>query len=279
MRKNAMLVMLIIALMISPLVASAQTMYVVTTHPDESIMMYTEPDYNAGEVITSIPSGAAVDVNIVMADVPWAQVSYDGFTGYVALENLSEQNPVTVSSNGQYVVPSVVPVQTMYVTSHNGGGVHLRTSPTLNEDNIITTVPYGAEVGIIMIMADGPWAELEYDGQVGYMMLDYLTDSVPAVHPHTAQQSTNSGNTQLEAELATLFSGFLDSAYDVVVVPASGETYVNMRWAPSLSAPIRREYNADAQLHVTGHNDTWAEVYDPEHDIHGFMETVFLANQ
>lgn len=273
MKKRIALVLLCMVMVFGAMPAMAESMYVVTAHPDESIYMYTEPDYNAGEIIIAIPSGAEVAVNIVMADVPWAEVSYGGYTGYVALESLSETQP----SGYVPFIPSGPVTKTMYVTSHDGDGVHMRKTPTVNDDgNIIMTVPYGAAVGVMTIMADIPWATIEYDGQIGYMMMDYLSNHEP--EPKQASSGESGGKTN-ETSLDAMFDGFDKDGYDANVEPAQGETYVNMRWAPTLSAPVRTTFGADATLWVSSDNGTWCEVYDANQDIHGFMESVFLKPQ
>lgn len=272
MKKRCAALLLCLAMMGGAVAAQAETMYVVTAHPNESIHMYTEPDYNAGSVLLSIPGGAEVTVRTVMADVPWAEVSYGGYTGYVAMENLSGTPP----GGGTPYVPTGPVIKTMYVTSHNGGGVHMRTAPTINDDNIIMTVPYGEPVGVMTIMADVPWATIEYDGRVGYMMMDYLSNHRPEPKAAASGEADSREN---ETSLRAMFERFGQSGFRALVTPAQGETYVNMRWAPTLSAPVRRQYNADAALWVSGENGTWSEVYDEARDIHGYMESVFLMPQ
>lgn len=274
MKRNTALVLMCVILLACGMPAIAESMYVVTTHPDESIYMYTEPDYNAGQIIIAVPSGAEVAVRTVMADVPWIEASYGGYTGYIALESLSDTPP------GGYVVP-VIPsgpvIKTMYVTSHNGEGVHMRTAPTINDDgNIIMTVPYGATVGVITIMADVPWATIEYNGNVGYMMMDYLSNHQPEPKEPISSSSGSSGGEENETSLDRMFDGFQKSGFSATVHPAEGETYVNMRWAPTLAAPVRTTYGENATLWVSDDNGTWSEVYDEAQDIHGFMESRFL---
>lgn len=272
MKKGSLLILLCLGLVLSTATGLAETMFVVTTHGDDFVNMYTEPDYSAGAIVISIPSGAEVAVRTVMADVPWAEVSYGGYTGYIALENLSQTRP----GSGTPYIPSGPVIKTMYVTSHDGDGVHMRTAPTINDDNIIMTVPYGEPVGVITIMADVPWAAIEYGGQVGYMMMDYLSNHAPEPRqaPSSEAESTENGTS-----MAAIFAGFQPHGYRAVVVPAQGETYVNMRWAPTLSAPVRVEYKADVTLWVSSENGTWSEVYDEALGIHGYMESVFLAQQ
>lgn len=270
MMKRSAMVLLCLAMVLGAVTAQADTMYVVTTHPDEFIFMRTEPDYNAGDNIIAVPSGAEVTVRTVMADVPWAEVSYGGYTGYIALENLTEAQP----DGGIPFIPTGPVTKTMYVVSHNGDGVHMRTAPTINDEgNIIMTVPYGAQVGVMTVMADIPWATIEYNGQVGYMMMDYLSNHEP--EPGNASSGESNGRAD-ETSLEGMFADFQRDGYDAIVVPAQGETYVNMRWAPTLSAPVRTTYNANATLWVSSDNGTWSEVYDANQDIHGFMESVFL---
>lgn len=178
------------------------------------------------------------------------------------------------------LAPMAALADTMYVTTESGSGVHMRSTPDTSDDsNIITTVPYGAAVTVNTIMADVPFANVTYDGQTGYMELDYLSKTQPPAKPSGSGSSSSgtassSGDSALEQELAALYTGFVATNYEAVVVPASD--YVNLRWAPSLSAPVRSEYHEGAVLQVLSANDTWSEVYDEEARVSGYMETQFL---
>lgn len=279
MKRKSVLAILCLVLAVSPVVGLAETMYVVTTHPGDRVSMLTKPDYDTGSLVATVPSGTAVDIITIMADVPWAEVSYVGQTGYIAMESLSKNSPSSALTIPNAPIVASGPVtQTMYVTSHNGEGVHLRSDPSISDHNIIATVPFGKTVGVITIMADVPWAEIEYNGQVGYMMIDHLTGTKP--EHHTADSESTAGQfDDLETGLKSMFAGFVSGGYSAVVKPAQGETYVNLRWAPSMSAPVRSEYNADAVLWVSSHDGTWSEVYDEALDIHGYMESSFLQKQ
>lgn len=257
---------------------------------------------------------------------------------------------------------------TLYVTSNNGGGVHLRSGPS-TEDEVLITVPYGAAVDVLDIQGNNSWANVIYEGLNGYMMWQYLTSTppgppapnptpipaptyaptappaptyvptnppaptyvptnppaptyvptdppaptyaptappaptyVPTNPPAPTYVPTNppaptyaptappypnpppnpipypdGGETYLEAALSEIFSGFATTGYGALVVPSTPSTYVNLRWAPTESAPVRAQYWAGATLTVLTQNGTWSEVFDYETSTHGFMMSEFLT--
>ena len=61
--------------------------------------------------------------------------------------------------------------------------------------------------------------------------------------------------------------------YDSVftVKPSKSGSYVNMRWAPSMSMPVITRYYDGAELYVLAENRTWCQVYDEETGVCGFM--------
>lgn len=165
----------------------------------------------------------------------------------------------------------------MYVTTDSGSGVHLRSTPDTSDDsNIIMTVPYGAEVQIKTIMADVPFAQVTYNGTAGYMEMDYLSTTPPPAKPSGGGGGSSSGSSSFESELAALYDGFVPTNYQAEVVPT--DEYVNLRWAPTLEAPVRSEYHQGALLQVLSDNGTWSEVYDEAARMSGYMESQFLQD-
>ena len=154
--------------------------------------MYTKPDYEKGSVVDTVPGSTQVDILTIMADVPWAEISYDGEIGYIALESLSINRSKGKDSESIAGTPATTTervTQTMYVTSPDGHSARLYSEPMPVDRNLIMDVPYGQTVKAITIMADIPWAKIDYDGRVGYMLIDHLSKTKPINEgsPHAAR--------------------------------------------------------------------------------------------
>lgn len=171
----------------------------------------------------------------------------------------------------------------MYVTSRDGGGVHMRSGPS-TDDDVITTIPFGRQVDVNTGFVDNPnWSAIDYNGRSGYMMNRYLTDRQPTPPAPAPTQKPSGGggggssDTSLERSLGQVFSGFTHGEYQASVAPSTPTTFVNMRWAPTKSAPVRGQYWSGNLLNVLSHNGSWSEVYDPTTGTSGYMMTSFLT--
>lgn len=191
------------------------------------------------------------------------------------------------------LLPLTAMAETLYVNTPNGGSVNLREGPS-SDDAILTSVPFGAAVEVIDYLLGGTYVNVNYNGYYGFISQRYLTDyqpmpgplptyvPAPTVRPTvrpTARPNNPTAkphNNTLEGELNAMFAGFVASAYEAQVVPSTPTTYVNLRWAPSKSAPVRSQFWAGTTLHVISENGAWSEVYDVQNNIHGFMMTNFL---
>lgn len=202
------------------------------------------------------------------------------------------------------LVPMVAMAETMYVDTPNGGNLTMRTGPSTDYD-AMTSIPYGAPVQIIEYLMGGSFVNVSYNGYYGYVMLRYLSEyqpmpgpvypteapmpgpvyptyapnptARPTVKPTAKPTSKPSNNTSnLEKTLSEMFAGFTPTSYEAVVKPSTPTTYVNLRWAPSKSGPVRTQYWAGTQLKVLSDNGTWSEVYDAATGIHGYMMNTFL---
>lgn len=196
------------------------------------------------------------------------------------------------------LAPLTALAETMYVNTPNGGSVNMRTGPS-SDDPVMTSIPYAEPVQVIEWLLGGSYVNVSYNGYYGYVNVRYLSEyeppapgplptfvPAPTVRPTraptarpnpkpTATHNNNSGG--LEATLNSMFAGFVNTSYEVVVVPSTPTTYVNLRWAPSKSAPVRSQYWANQQLTVVSENGAWCELYDPQTGIHGFMMSNFVS--
>lgn len=191
--------------------------------------------------------------------------------------------------------PMTALAETMYVDTSNGGAVNMREGPS-TDDNVVTSVGYGEPVEVLEWLLGGPWVHVNYNGYYGYIMARYLSQNPPGPMPGplpwptmnpvpaptvrpTARPNPNPkpSNNTLEKTLSDMFAAFHTVQYQAVVVPSTPTTYVNMRWAPSKSAPVRSQYWAGTILEVLTENGTWSEVRDPNTGFHGFLMTNFLS--
>lgn len=190
--------------------------------------------------------------------------------------------------------PLTAMAETMYVVTPNGGGVNMREGPSTDYD-VVTSVGFGEAVELLDMMPGSSWATVNYNGYYGYILIRYLSDYIPPVpaptywptyQPYPTPRPTSRPNPKpnpkpndgsLERTLSNMFAGFVSNKYDVIVVPSTPTTYVNLRWAPSKSAPVRSQYWAGTSLQVLSQNGEWSEVYDPQTGMHGFMMTSFLT--
>ncbi len=158
---------------------------------------------------------------------------------------------------------------TMYVYTSNGKSLNVRDYPS-KDGNIITTLAYGASVEVDQGFVGGAWARVYTSHGEGYCMYRYLTDSKPGPKPKptTTPKPTSKSN---------LYTGFYDTYYEASVRPSSPGGFVHMRWAPSKSQPIHRDYYNGETLIVLASNGEWAQVYDAANNKSGFMMTAFLS--
>lgn len=178
-----------------------------------------------------------------------------------------------------FLAPVAALAETMYVKTESGTGVHLRTGPSTDYD-IMETVPYGAAVEVVEMLYGSAWVNVAHNGNYGYMMMRYLSYDKPTPAPSPTKKPSGGGgggSSSEEAMMKRVFSGFNESRYEAVVVPSTPSGFVNLRWAPTKSAPVRSQYWAGGILQVKARNSEWSEVYDPATDMHGFMMTYFLT--
>ena len=90
--------------------------------------------------------------------------------GYMMTRYLTATDPGSGSSSGGTVIYDV------YVTSTNGRGVNLRSTP-YKANNVIGFYEVGTKAG--MITPGAGWSLISIDGKEGYMMTQFLTTNKP----------------------------------------------------------------------------------------------------
>lgn len=152
----------------------SQVMFV--SNVPNSIYFRSTPDEQSDNIITTISRGTAVTF-LKNANTVFAEISYNGQTGYVKREYLSatQPSPSYESANtGDTTVKSY-----MYVANVENS-IYLRSSPKEVSGNVICTIPVGTSVGYIS--TTGNFCKINYNGTIGYAKSKYLENEY---YPYT----------------------------------------------------------------------------------------------
>lgn len=162
---------------------------------------------------------------------------------------------------GALAMPGDHDTSERYVNTANGKGLNMRDSAS-KQGKKLCTIPYGARVLVYDYQAGDTWALAVYEGYEGYIMIRYTTVDKPSSTPM-----------HLDSEYGNLKPAY----YIATVRPSSPAGYVHMRWAPSKSEPVQRNYYQGQQVTVLYENNTWCQIYDSENMVCGFMMKQFLT--
>ena len=88
---SLLLVAVLLAALLTPVAASAKTMYVYTKNGGELNMR--ESANPSSQVLVKIPFGAAVEVTSSLEDPTWTPCVYNGFSGFVMTKFLQKNKP------------------------------------------------------------------------------------------------------------------------------------------------------------------------------------------
>ena len=168
----------------------------------------------------------------------FTQISIGKLTGYMMTQYLTATEP----DNGNYNTI----IYDIYVTSSNGGGVNLRSSPSKGH-NVIGFYDVGTKGG--MIKPGAAWCLISIDGKQGYMMTQFLTTTKPsAVFPT---------------------GGYC-------VISQNGKN-VNLRNGPGLNYPVISSFPPGTSLTVVTPGPEWNFI--KINGIYGYMMTKFIGTK
>ena len=119
-------------------------------------------------VIASYPPGTKC--KIVDKLGTFCRIDIGKYTGYMMTKFLTATDPGSGGGGGGTVLYDV------YVTSTNGRGVNMRSTPSKG-NNVIGFYDVGTKAG--MITPGGTWSRISLDGKTGYMMTAFLSKTVP----------------------------------------------------------------------------------------------------
>ena len=180
-------------------------------------------------------------------------------------------------------IPGVIHVY-MYVRT-NGGHLNVRSWPSTSAD-ILGTLSYGQQILVSGYAENRTWAQVVYNGDVGYVLARYLSESRPGritptprpyvtptlrpyVTPTPVPYTPGDNYTALNQQFARMAR--LDYSYTIATHPARIGGFVNLRWAPSTEAAVIRYCYEGEQFTVICMNDTWAQVWDNTTGHVGFL--------
>ncbi len=170
----------------------------------------------------------------------------------------------------------------MYVYTQNGKPLLVRSSPSLTEDNVVDSLPYGAVVFTYGSPKTG-WTYIEYSGKPGprYVLSRYLVKDKPA--PHTPSSGTPAESKSFDTRSAVtveqintlLASAKAVEPYSVTIRPTRSSGWVYLRWLPSRHAAQIATYGANQELTVIAELKDWFQVQDPAGNV-GFVYKSYI---
>ncbi len=175
----------------------------------------------------------------------WAYVKVDGKTGWMMLKFLSSTAP------GQTPVPTPSPTPmpstestVMYIKTGNSGKLHLR-----EKDNTSSASKglYPNDTKVTVTHRSGAWAYVSVDNKTGWMMLKFLTATVPGTTPAPTVAPTPtatpaaSENTQM-------------------TVKTDDGNKLHLREEPSRSSASKGLYPVGTKVTVINRSGAWAQV-------------------
>ena len=161
-------------------------------------------------------------------------------------------------------------IGTLYVDTANGGNLRMRTRPDTNSPEV-TSLKNGTALKLYSY-ANSQWAYVSYKNYYGYCMVRYLSDVQPGNKPSVTPIPVTPSQ-------QNLYANFNPVNYWVLVNPSVPTGFVNLRWAPSLDAPVRAIYYANTTLRVIATNGTWCQVLDEQNNVCGFMMNAYMRRR
>lgn len=157
-------------------------------------------------------------------------------------------------------------IGTLYVDTANGGNLRMRARPDTNSAEV-ASLKNGTALKLYSYV-NSQWAYVSYKDYYGYCMVRYLSDMKPDRKPAaTSVPPTIQQNA---------YANFKPANYWVLVNPSVPTGFVNLRWAPSLDAPVQSIYYANKTLRVISSNGTWCQVIDDQNNVCGFMMSAYM---
>lgn len=163
-----------------------------------------------------------------------------------------------------------------YVYCRNGGPLNVRAYPDVNSQ-LLGKIPTGTQITIEGYTSNYTWATFIYNGQIAYVMTQYLVDSpyspvtpVPTATP--APAPSPGGNTNIINAMETEFRSYhVVNSYTVLAKPDRATGWVNLRYAPSTAFGHAGNLYANTQLTVIAETTNWLQVRRNDTGVTGYV--------
>lgn len=149
-----------------------------------------------------------------------------------------------------------------YVYTRNGKPLNVRSWPDV-DSTLVGTLPFGTEVMIEGYTSNYTWASLMFNGQIAYVMTQYLVDYSP-VGPTPTPTPVPGSDSKYKNIVDSMESEFKSyrvvDPYTVLAKPVRATGWVNLRYAPSTEFAHAGNLYANAQLTVIAETRNWLQV-------------------
>ncbi len=136
------------------------------------------------------------EVEIVSEINGWSYIKLGTVTGWVRTENIETKEVEQNTSNPEDNNNS----STQKIGYISGNSVNFRKTPNTTGE-IITKLTRNTKVTVFE-QSDG-WAEIEYDGNRGYVSIDYISDTEIQTTSRSSESRTNTAKTETEKNTNT----------------------------------------------------------------------------
>ena len=167
----------------------------------------------------------------------------------------------------------------VYVATANRGTLNVRSRTSTAANNILDTLNWGDAVTFLGYdNSSAAWMKIRYmkNGYLrsGYVMSVHMSFTSPSGSRTVAPQPYK---TPLPTVGELNFSAFRQvTPYAVYASPTRATGWVNLRWAPSTAAEVIQRCYQYRQLIVISQSGDWAQVYDPESGVVGFISRSYI---
>ncbi len=169
-----------------------------------------------------------------------------------------------------------------YVKTDNGKTLNVRNRP---DGDVIAELKYGTRVYVLEFVSSGKWARINYEFGDGlypaYLSARYLVKNDPGKYsPSTTPDSSGASDasktlTDMNAEFRSAKK--VQQQFTVYARPSRASGWVNLRWAPSLSAERIAACPQGKALTVLAETKNWYQVQDPETGMIGFISRQYVS--
>ena len=169
-----------------------------------------------------------------------------------------------------------------YVYTENGKSLNVRFTPGGEK---IGSLKYGARVYCYYLDVGNGWALIDYTFNhptygygtyACYVSNRYLQKSKPAAKPDSSSSSASTADTLADVNKEFKTAKAVEPFY-VTVRPSRASGWVNLRWAPSLSAEIMATYKQNDKLLVIKELKNWYQVEDQSTGNVGFISKTYVT--